>query len=250
MNQPVRFGRFDVLPPVVKNLLIINGLFFVATYILENKFGIDLAEYLGLFYWTSGEFRPHQVVTHMFMHGSVGHILLNMFALWMFGSVLENIWGSQRFLVFYLITGIGAALFYNLTQSIEIHFVSQHLSPEMIEEVKREGFSILQKKLNYSDPYLGSLNAKINMPVVGASGAVYGLLMAFGMLFPNSYLYLYLLVPVKAKYVVGGLMIYALVQGLIDNPSDNVAHFAHLGGALIAYLIIKYWNKNNRKSFF
>ena len=120
----------------------------------------------------------------------------------------------------------------------------------MIAEVKREGYSIIQEGKNYSDRLLGALNAAINAPTVGASGAVYGVLIGFGVLFPNTRLYLYFMIPVKAKYVVGGLIAFELLQGIQNNPGDNIAHFAHLGGALIGFLLIKYWNKNNRKSFF
>lgn len=250
MNQPVRFGRFNLLPPVVKNLLIINGLFFLGSQIVTEKFGLDLFNLLGLHYWTSDGFLPHQVITHMFMHGDFGHIFFNMFSLWMFGAVLENIWGGQRFLIFYLVTGIGAAVIHNMAKSIDIYTLSQQLSPEMIAEVKREGYAIMQDGKNYSDSLLGALNAAINAPTVGASGAVYGVLIGFGMLFPNTRLYLYFMIPVKAKYVVGGLIAFELLQGIQNNPTDNIAHFAHLGGALIGFLLIKYWNKKNRKSFF
>jgi len=250
MNEPLRFGRFNVLPTVVKNLLIVNGLFFLGSLIVTEKFGLNLFDLFGLHYWTSDGFRPYQIVTHMFMHGGFGHVFFNMFSLWMFGSVLENIWGGQRFLIFYLVTGIGAAVIHNMAKAVDIYTISQHLSPELISEVKRNGYALIQSGKNYSDAYLGALNSAINAPTVGASGAVYGVLLGFGMLFPNTLLYLYFMIPVKAKYVVGGLILFELFQGIQNNPSDNIAHFAHLGGALIGFLLIKLWNKDNRKSFF
>jgi len=250
MNQPVRFGRFNLLPPVVKNLLIINGLFFLVSQTVTQNFGLDMFDLLGLHYWTSDGFRPHQVITHMFMHGDIGHIFFNMFSLWMFGSVLENIWGGQRFLIFYLVTGIGAAVIHNMAKSVDIYNLSQQLSPEAVTEIKVQGYSIIQMGKNYTDPIWRALNSALNGPTIGASGAVYGVLLGFGMLFPNTRLYLYFMIPVKAKYVVGVLIAFELLQGIQNNPGDNIAHFAHLGGALIGFLLIKYWNKKNRKSFF
>lgn len=250
MNQPARFGHFNILPPVVKNLLIINGIFFLGTYVVTERLGIDVFHLLGLHYWTSEGFRPHQIITHMFMHGDLMHIFSNMFALWMFGSVLENVWGGKRFLIYYLVTGLGAAIIHNLTKAIDIYTISQMLDPFSIEEVKREGYQALLDGKNYVEPGLRALNDAINTPTVGASGAVFGILLAFGMLFPNTLLYLYFAIPIKAKYFVLGYGALELYLGLRDNPGDNIAHFAHLGGMLFGYLLIKYWNKNNRKSFF
>ncbi len=250
MNQQFRFGHFNYLPPVVKNLLIINGLFFVATFLLGGKFGIDLTRYLGLHYWTSHFFMPHQIVTHMFMHGGLAHIFSNMFALWMFGSVLENVWGPKRFLLYYLVTGIGAAVIFNLTKMYDVWHLSQALSPEGLELVKNEGWKAWEEGKNFTDPALAKLNATLNGPVVGASGAVFGVLLAFGMLFPNTYIYLYFAIPIKAKYFVMGYGAIELFLGIQNNPGDNVAHFAHLGGMLIGYFMIRYWNKRNRNTFY
>lgn len=250
MNQPARFGHFNILPPVVKNLLIINGLFFLGTYVIADRFGTNLYHLLGLHYWTSDGFRPHQIVTHMFMHGDLGHILSNMFALWMFGSVLENVWGGKRFLIYYFVTGVGAAIIHNLTKAIDIYTISQMLDPASIEEVKREGYQALLDGKNYIEPSLRALNDAINTPTVGASGAVFGILLAFGMLFPNTLIYLYFAIPIKAKYFVMAYGAFELFQGLRQSEGDNIAHFAHLGGMLFGYLLLKYWNKTNRKSFF
>ncbi|MHB1279362.1 MAG: rhomboid family intramembrane serine protease [Bacteroidia bacterium] len=250
MNQPARFGHFNILPPVVKNLLIINGLFFLGSYVVTDRFGMDVFHLLGLHYWTSDGFRPYQIITHMFMHGSIGHILSNMFALWMFGSVLENIWGGKRFLIYYLITGLGAAIIHNLTKSIDIYMISQTLDPESIALVKEHGYQALLDGKDFVEPGLRALNDAINSPTVGASGAVFGILLAFGMLFPNTLIYLYFAIPIKAKYFVMAYGALELFQGLRNHPGDNIAHFAHLGGMLFGYLLIKYWNKKNRKSFF
>lgn len=250
MNQPVRFGRFNILPPVVKNLLIINGLFFVGSLIFQSRFGVDVFNLLGLHYWSSQGFMPYQIITHMFMHGSFGHILSNMFALWMFGSILENVWGGKRFLIYYMVTGLGAAIIHNMTKAIDIYHLSQLLDPASISLVKSEGYSVLQEGKNFSDRTMGALNDAINMPTVGASGAVFGVLLAFGMLFPNTLIYLYFAIPIKAKYFVIAYGALELFQGLRNHPGDNIAHFAHLGGMLFGFLLIKYWNKKNRKSFF
>jgi membrane associated rhomboid family serine protease len=203
--------RPNAMPTIVKNLIIINVLFFIATLVFEGQ-GIDLIRYLGMFPVQSDYFMPHQVVTHMFMHGGWQHILFNMFALWMFGSPLENVWGPKRFLEFYMITGLGAAFLHQGVTAYEI--------------------------------YSGNYDPLLFGPVVGASGAVFGILTAFGMLYSNSLIYLYFAIPVKAKYVVSGLIIYELYRGFANNPNDNVAHFAHLGGALIAFILIKYWQRN------
>lgn len=251
MNQPASFGRFNILPPVVKNLLIINGLFFLGSFIVGNRFGVDVFHLLGLHYWTSEGFKPYQIVTHMFMHGDLGHILSNMFALWMFGSVLENFWGGKRFLIYYFVTGLGAAIIHNLTKAIDIYNLSQMLDPTVLATVKNEGYAvILRGEEVFTNPVAEALNRAINTPTVGASGAVFGILLAFGMLFPNTLLYLYFAIPIKAKYFVIAYGAFELFQGLRNDPGDNIAHFAHLGGMLFGFLLIKYWNKNNRKSFY
>jgi membrane associated rhomboid family serine protease len=203
--------RPNAMPMVVKNLIIINVLFFIATFVFAEQ-GIDLIRYLGMFPVQSDYFMPHQVITHMFMHGGLGHIFFNMFALWMFGAPLENVWGPKRFLEFYMITGLGAAFLHQGVTAYEI--------------------------------YSGSYDPSSFGPVVGASGAVFGILTAFGMLYSNSLIYIYFLFPLKAKYVVSGLIVYELYRGFSNNPSDNVAHFAHLGGALIAFILIKFWQRN------
>ena len=275
----LRPSSFDRFPMVVKNILIINGLMYLATMVLQNTFNIDLSNYLGLFFFTSEYFKPHQIISHMFMHGSLMHIFSNMFALWMFGSILENAWGPKRFLIFYLICGLGGAITHMAFTAYQIHLVQGEINL-FFESVTIDNFKMLlegHRSLLYDSDYINQANtllntwsqnpsdstmilqAKIlaqkltsmeaNIPVVGASGAVFGVLLAFGMLFPNTYLYLmFPPIPIKAKYFVifyGAFELYAGVSG----TQEGVAHFAHLGGMLFGFIMIKYWNKT-RKDFF
>jgi membrane associated rhomboid family serine protease len=234
-----RPGNFSELPEVVKNLLILNGLFFLATVSLNNL-GIDLVKLLGLHQFQSPDFRPHQLITHLFMHGNFTHLFFNMFALWMFGKILENVWGSKRFLIYYMITGIGAASIHLLISQYQIISISNQI-PEMVNLA-------IEGRYNPSIPISKKLTQLIITPTVGASGAVFGLLLAFGMLFPNALLYLYFAIPIKAKYFVIGYGLIELYAGISNNPADNVAHFAHLGGMIFGFFLIKYW-KNDMTTF-
>lgn len=240
--QQFRPGGFSVLPMVVKNLLIINALFFLATMALES-FGIDLYKSLALYYPTSKQFGIWQFVTYMFMHGGFSHILFNMFALWMFGNVLENAWGPKRFLNYYLVTGIGAGITHLLVAYIRLAASDYILTPDQFDLVYSEGFNVLQSGRNYSDAAMGFYNLIMNVPTVGASGAVFGILLAFGMMFPNSLIYVYFAIPIKAKYFVILYGAIELISGISNKSGDNVAHFAHLGGMLFGYAIIIYWKK-------
>ena len=233
---------FSNLPEVVKNLMIINGLFFLGTLSL-GSYGIDMYRLFSLHQFQSPDFMPHQLISHIFMHGNFTHLLFNMFSLWMFGRILENMWGAKRFLVYYLITGLGAALIYigyiqfqiyNITSLLDVELVNQVLNASANSEIFAKPADILSMK---------NLYGLINSPMLGASGAVYGLLLAFGMLFPNSLLYLYFAIPVKAKYFVMGLGALAIFSGISNNPTDNIAHFAHLGGMIFGFLLLKYWKK-------
>lgn len=276
--QEYRPTGFNVLPPVIKNLLIINGIFFVATIIFELKLHIDLAdEYLGLHYFGSEKFLPHQIITYMFMHGGFSHILFNMFALWMFGNVMENYWGAKKFLIFYVVCGLGAALTHYAIFYFQIQPVMETLSaylthpdlknfegifqPLLTENIHRpsEAMSELINQFNSlsgnpSEQLQSSIDLMnrfridfLNEPVVvGASGAVFGLLLAFGMSFPNSMIYMYFLFPIKAKWFVMMYGALELYSGIQSNPGDNVAHFAHLGGMLFGFILIKFWQKSRR----
>ncbi|MEN6455350.1 MAG: rhomboid family intramembrane serine protease [Prolixibacteraceae bacterium] len=239
---------FGNIPPVVKNLIIINVLMLLATYVLSVR-GIDLNSVLGLHFFLSPEFEPYQLVTHIFMHGGFMHLFFNMFALWMFGRVLESVWGPKRFFIYYFVTGLGAAALHLFVNFLEFQSLVSKMSPEQVDMVMREGTSIFEQGKNYSDPLMGKLNALINVPTVGASGAVYGVLLGFGMLFPNTQLFLlFPPIPIKAKYFVIGYGLIELYLGLA-RPGSNVAHFAHLGGMLFGFLMIRYWNKHSNRFY-
>jgi len=243
MNQ-VRFNSYSLLPPVVKNLLIINAIMYLATIAFRTH-GIDLVGILGLHYFTAQNFEIWQPITYMFMHGSFGHLFFNMFALWMFGAALENAWGEKRFLLYYMVCGIGAGLIQLLVTGLQIHFLSQNIPPDVIREIYENGAQILRERQNYSISEWGALNLAINATTVGASGSVFGLLLAFGMMYPNSVIYIYFLLPIKAKWFVIIYGALELVLG-ITGTNDGIAHFAHLGGMLFGFFLILHWNKGNR----
>ncbi|HEY4799100.1 MAG TPA: rhomboid family intramembrane serine protease [Bacteroidia bacterium] len=282
-NQEYRPTGFNVLPPVVKNLLIINGIFFLATVVFELKMKVDLTDLLGLHYFGSEKFRPHQIVTYMFMHAGFSHILFNMFALWMFGNALENYWGGKRFLIFYIVCGLGAALthyvifYFQIRPVLEI--LSGYLSDPQLKNFEAmfqpllsqhlhnpsEKLSQLIDHYNSIPDMLGQSSEKLQASIelvnqfrvdfldeptiIGASGAVFGVLLAFGMLFPNSMIYIYFLFPIKAKWFV---IIYGAIElfGAVNQtPGDNIAHYAHLGGMLFGFILIKVWNRS-RKHFY
>ncbi len=255
--QQLSPGGFRLLPLVIKNLLILNGLFFLASFVFASTFSIDLDDKLGLHYFGSRYFQPYQLITYMFMHGGIGHIFFNMFALWMFGNALEGIWGPKRFLIFYFVCGIGAGLIQMLVQYIDISSLvnSLALSGVDVNAIKNaDNSTIIQIVQELADKYkvnqtsLISLYQKINTPTIGASGAVFGILLAFGMMFPNTLLYVYFLFPIKAKWFVIFYGAIELYSGL-SNAGDNVAHFAHLGGMLFGFFLIKYWDRNRFNRF-
>lgn len=233
----------NTIPPVVKNLIIINVIMLFATYVLNMR-GIDLTKILGLHYFESPDFRPYQLVTHMFMHGGFTHLLFNMFALWMFGRVLESVWGPKRFFTYYFVTGLGAAALHTFVNYVEFQHLAGKMLPEAVQMVMTQGPEIFSQGKNFSDPDAGKLNLLLNIPTVGASGAVFGILLGFGMLFPNTQLMLlFPPIPIKAKYFVMGYGAIELFSG-IANTGSNIAHFAHLGGMLFGFFMIKYWNKH------
>ena len=272
MDTNIRAGGFSILPPVVKNLLIINGLFFLAKVVLEGR-GIDMDAIFGLHYFGAPDFKPWQVITYMFMHGNFSHIFFNMFALWMFGAAIENIWGGKRFLIYYLITGIGAALIHYIIVYFQIQpelaLINQFLDNPSLETYRylaeNNASPNFQKMLNQNLVILqqnpNTINELIQVTaqakneflnsfvIIGASGAVFGLLLAFGMMFPNSEIYLYFLLPIKAKWFV---IIYGALELIfgITGSADGVAHFAHLGGMLFGIILILAWRKQDRKRRF
>ncbi|MBU3852790.1 MULTISPECIES: rhomboid family intramembrane serine protease [Bacteroides] len=214
------------LPTVTKNLLIINVLCFLGMFVAE-RYGIDINHLLGLHFFLASDFNIGQLVSYMFMHANFSHIFFNMFALWMFGRVLEQVWGPKRFLTYYIVCGIGAGLVQELVWGMEYVFVWSNFASV------DTGVGIISME--------GFLN---ELTTVGASGAVYGILLAFGMLFPNSQMFVFPIpMPIKAKYFVIGYAVLELFLGL--GGSDGVAHFAHLGGMLFGLILILYWRKKN-----
>jgi len=227
--QQFRPAPFGQIPVVVKNIIIINVILYVAKLIVP----LPLDNYLDLFYYKSHFFKPFQFVTYMFMHFDFGHLLFNMLPLYFLGSILERTWGPKRFLNFYLLSGLGAAL----AQYAVFYFQDRQFMDTYGGYAGMEGFYEAQKM--FYD----------NMVCLGASGAVFGILTGFAMLFPNTQLYIYFLVPVKAKWLVLFYGLAELFYGVAQQPGDNVAHFAHLGGALVGVIIVLIW-KRNRKQFY
>lgn len=274
--QEYRMGGYSMLPTVVKNLIIINVLFYIGTFSLGGFLQIDLTDLLGLHYFGSEKFFPFQFITYMFMHSTsdIFHIFFNMFALWMFGSSLENVWGPKKFLLFYFVTGIGAAIvhysvfYFQVTPVLQVidSFLDHPTQAAFQNFINSDYLIRTEDVVNlYNTELLPKLSAStsnsaqiqlmvdfmsqyrvlfLNQPVVvGASGAVFGLLLGFGMLFPNSLIYVFFAIPVRAKYFV---IIYGAIElfsGVRNSATDNVAHFAHLGGMIFGFLLILYWKK-------
>jgi len=230
-----RLGRSQVIPPVIKNLIIINVVVFLIQWTFENRGSNWMYDFFALHDIRSSFFKPHQIVTYMFLHGGFLHIFWNMLILWMFGSILENYWGPKRFLTFYIVCGIGAALLHLLV-------VYQELTPAFD--------SLNGLPIHEQIAIRGDYHMNINQPTLGASGAVFGCMVAFGLLFPNSLIYIYALIPIKAKWAVLAYVLYELFLGVQNNAGDNVAHWAHLGGGLFGLILVFYWRKTDRKNFY
>lgn len=243
-----RFTRPDRFPPIVKNLIIINVLVYAAQILLQDQFAVTekfmmwpaMPEGLHEMLVKAGaldpsdKFQPYQIVTHMFSHAPPPmffHIIFNMFTLWMFGRVLENVWGPKRFLLFYFACGLGAAA---------LHLGIQYFRCEQLLHA-------------FNDNNMAAVQSGIGAiaPALGASGAIMGVFVAFGYLFPNTELYLmFIPVPIKAKWAMMGLVAIDLFGGFAKISGDNIAHFAHLGGALTGFLLVLFWNKTNRKTLY
>jgi len=225
------------LTPAVKNIIIINVLIYLACFVVPG-----LNDALTGYYFASPNFRPWQIVTHMFMHSQYDftHIFFNMYALYLFGTALENYWGTKRFVIYYMTCGIGAFFLHMGVGYLEIQKMMSVLSDREIYQVMITG---LEEGKAYKVQMV-DLYSAINTGVVGASGAVFGVLLGFGMLFPNTELMLlFPPIPLKAKYFV---MIYGAIEFFLamrQTTGDNVAHYAHLGGMLFGYLLLKYWQK-------
>jgi membrane associated rhomboid family serine protease len=225
MYQYNRGGFFASIPLVIKNIIIINAFMLILTMI-NREFMI---EHFALFYPASAFFKPWQILSHIFMHGNFGHLLFNMYALWMFGSVLEQLWGPKKFLLYYLVTGLGAAALHMGVQWIE--------ASTLVNAINENGPDAINALSRY--------RILMNTPTVGASGAVYGILLAYGMLFPNNELrIIFLPIALKAKYFVIIFAVIELILGLVGG--GNIAHFAHLGGMIFGFFLIRYWKKRNR----
>lgn len=235
------------IPPITKNLLIINVLMFFGT-IVADGYGIDLARYLGLHFVLSDHFNLAQLFTYMFMHGGLTHLFFNMFALWMFGRILEQVWGPKRFLTYYIVCGVGAGIIQELVVGIQYYLATSGMPAEAVDIVLREGANALMQGKNYVNGEMASLNFIVNGLTVGASGAIYGILLGFGLLFPNEKMFVFPLpFPIPAKYFVIGYAVIELLLGIANNPTDNVAHFAHLGGMIFGYILIMYWRNQIRR---
>ena len=220
------------IPVVTKNILIINVLCFFGS-VVAAKYGIDLNDLLGLHFFLASDFNPAQLITYMFMHAGFHHIFFNMFAVWMFGRTLEQVWGPKRFLFYYILCGIGAGLVQEGVQYIQ--YVTELVNYEGVNT----GVAVI--------PMAEYLNL---MTTVGASGAVYAILLAFGMLFPNSQMFVFPIpFPIKAKYFVMGYAALEIYLGF-GSSADGIAHFAHLGGMIFGFILIMYWRKKNNNGQF
>ena len=240
----------------VKHLIIINVLLWIATMILADR-GIGLIQYLGLYFPENNSFGIWQPITSMFMHSAVDptHIIFNMIGLWMFGSALEERWGKVKFLSFYMITGVGAGLvhtlvnYYGVYSNVNVLVEAGFNQTEIFNVLNEGSFYYSPSWENFLTPdQLVELLQSYNTPAVGASGALYGVLVAFGMLYPNMELMLmFIPIPIKAKYFIPGLLLIDFIGGISGGLSffggGNVAHFAHLGGALFGFLLMWYFNK-------
>ena len=239
--------NFSMLPLVTKRLIILNGLVFLFTHIV-NVAG-NLIPTLGLFYFQSDNFFATQIVSHMFTHGGFAHIFFNMFALFIFGGPLERVWGPKRFLTFYFITGLGAVILHQFVDYLQIQSALGALSESARAFAAQEGLpALIENAGRYMETQseqaaMQSIYNILNTPVVGASGAVFGVLAGFAMLFPNTELMLlFFPMPIKAKYFVPVYAAIELFLGVSQIGQSNIAHFAHLGGALFGFLLVKYWN--------
>lgn len=227
----------------VKQLIIVNIILFVGAWIVP-----ELNYYFALYYPENPNFKIWQIITHMFMHGGLMHILFNMFALYSFGSILENIWGSKKFILFYILCGLGSAFLYTAVNYWQFHDAYNTLIAEGVTQLDINHLLENGRGVIYSNDVVQSLSSSYNSVAVGASGAIYGLLVAFAFMFPNAGLSLiFVPVPIKAKYFVPIILAYDLFSGLngssIFGFGTGIAHFAHIGGALVGFLLMWMWKK-------
>ena len=241
------YGRgFLALPPVVKNIILINTLMLIADWTAKSVFGVDLNALLGLYFPKSEHFMPLQILTHMFMHGGFMHLFFNMFALYMFGGILENVWGPKRFFIYYMVCGLGAALVHETVIMFQYNKLMNILSPDQVQMVLSDGAAYFNEGKVFANATMQNLQMLLNVPTVGASGAIFGVLLAFGVLFPNTQLMLlFPPIPIKAKYFVLGYGALELILA-VTQPGSNIAHAAHIGGMLFGYILIRYWRKTTK----
>lgn len=237
------------LSPAIKKLLLINIALFAIKTLLEFS-GIDLNPLLALYFIKSENFLPLQFVTYGFMHADIIHIFFNMFMVTMFGVVLEKVWGSQKFLFFYFTCILSAAALHVGINYYSYLKIADQISPSDFQEVINYGYNALNLGKNFTNPILAELNLILNTPMIGASGAVFGIMIAFATLFPNTELYLmFIPIPIKAKYAMGLMAVAELFLGVANFSGDNIAHFAHLGGAIAGFILVKVWQKD-RTNFY
>lgn len=240
------YRGFFGMPPVVKNIIYINVLMLLASYAAISVFGVDLNRILGVYFPASENFKPYQILSHMFMHGGIWHLFFNMFALYMFGQVLEQVWGPKRFLIYYFVTGFGAMATHMAVMAFQYYKVLGLITPDQLQEVLDNGYNFSLQMKAYTNPAMRELQSILYTPTVGASGAVFGVLLAFGVLFPNTQLMLlFPPIPMRAKYFVmiyGGLELYLA----ITQPGSSIAHAAHLGGMIFGYILIRVWRKTTK----
>ncbi len=251
-----RPNRFEVLPIIVKNLLIINALVYLAQWVLADKLPFSINDTFALHTWQSQLFKPWQLVTHMFMHGDFWHLVLNMLPLWMLGSTLETLWGPKKFLAFYIVCGLGAAfchltvLYFENNAMINAFKALSAENTGSIELFIRKYLNTTAAvPINY-EVASQVVELNLNQATLGASGAVFGCATAFAYLFPNTVFLIYYIIPLKAKWAIPGYIAFELFSAVRSSAGDNIAHFAHLGGALVGFLLVYFWNKNNRKTFY
>lgn len=245
------------MPPVVKNILLLNVVMYIVKMLGEMQ-GIPITNLLGGYVFNSPFFEPYQMVTHFFMHGDFFHILFNMFALVIFGTSLEQVWGPKRFFIFYMATALGAFFLHQIVGYFEVKMIEEQLVSAgydifLLQEkiaLYRSGsistFGLIPNTQGLVQDYM----AGISTPVVGASGAVYGVLVGFGFLFPNTRLMLlFPPIPIRAKYLVTIMVGIAIYNSFINNPGDNIAHLAHLGGAIVGFIMVYIWQRDKRKFY-
>lgn len=238
---------FNQLPQVTKNIILLNIMFFVVTFVLQFQ-GIDLVKSLGGHYVNTPLFKPYQIVTHFFMHGGFFHILLNMYLFAILGAYLEHIWGPKRFFIFYFVSALGAFALYNIFGIYELNQLKASIIGHggNMAEINQ---NVLNGFIIKDGGELEKYTLMCNTTMVGASGAIFGVMTAFAILFPNTEFRLYFAIPVKAKYFVAAYFLIEVYLSLQNNANDNTAHLAHVGGAIVGALIVLFWRKADRSNF-